>query len=160
MNKKKSITLFELILLGLLFFQSHTPNSEINKSDVLTHVNMARKKGCKCGNTYFPSAKPLKWNDKLEEAAQLHSDYMFNSGHYSHYDSLGNSFVERLESVGYIYCCGGENIANASGGVSSIINLWLQSEGHCRNIMNPKYTEIGLARKGSYWTMVMAKPQN
>lgn len=152
----KIIVLISFLLISL----SSSSTKEINKGHVLIHVNMARKKGCTCGTTPYASAPALKWNAKLEKAAQLHCDYMYNSGHYSHNDSLGNNFADRLDSVGYIHCCGGENIARINGGISDVITMWLQSEGHCRNIMNPQYTEIGLARHGRYWTMVTAKPLN
>ena len=37
----------------------------------------------------------------------------------------------------------------------SVIEGWIKSPGHCKNIMNPAYKEIGAARKGNYWTLVL-----
>ena len=35
------------------------------------------------------------------------------------------------------------------------VKAWIESPGHCRNIMNSNYTEIGVARVGDYWTLVL-----
>jgi len=37
----------------------------------------------------------------------------------------------------------------------SVIEGWIKSSGHCKNIMKPAYKEIGVARKGNYWTLVL-----
>ncbi|MBL7110644.1 MAG: hypothetical protein ISS19_01735 [Bacteroidales bacterium] len=41
----------------------------------------------------------------------------------------------------------------------AVIEAWLDSPGHCKNIMNDKVTELGVATSGAYWTQVFAKPK-
>jgi uncharacterized protein YkwD len=37
-----------------------------------------------------------------------------------------------------------------------VIQMWLDSPGHCENIMNPDVLEMGVGTSGPYWTMVLA----
>ena len=48
----------------------------------------------------------------------------------------------------------GENIAAGQPTPESVVAGWLRSEGHCRNIMNPGFRELGLgfAQGGTYGT--------
>jgi uncharacterized protein YkwD len=48
----------------------------------------------------------------------------------------------------------GENIANGYGTEQAVMTAWLASEGHCKNIMNASFKEIGAGREGNYWTQV------
>jgi uncharacterized protein YkwD len=48
----------------------------------------------------------------------------------------------------------GENISNGYKTEQSVIEGWIKSAGHCRNIMNPNVKEMGVAREGDYWTQV------
>ena len=47
-----------------------------------------------------------------------------------------------------------ENIAAGSNTAESVVNQWMNSEGHRNNIMNPDYTKlgVGMAKGGSYGT--------
>jgi uncharacterized protein YkwD len=66
----------------LIIFLSCVPVGPKPQSDkhfrekFLERVNEARHKGCNCGNTYFPPAPPLVWNDQLETAAMGHAEDM------------------------------------------------------------------------------------
>ncbi|MDQ3277043.1 MAG: CAP domain-containing protein, partial [Bacteroidota bacterium] len=76
-----------LFFLPLFFtFFQHTSFNElntdgpgpgpVNKQLLLQMVNDVRKKGCKCGDTYYPAAPILAWNSQLEKAALVHSNDM------------------------------------------------------------------------------------
>jgi len=41
----------------------------------------------------------------------------------------------------------------------SVIKAWMQSRGHCTNIMNKNLTEVGVGREANYWTMALARPR-
>ena len=130
--------------------------SAINKTVLLQLVNAARKKGCNCGDTYYPPAPPVAWNEKLEKAAQNHSNDMQENHYFSHTNLQGQSAGMRLKNVGYQYWGYGENIANGYGSEEAVIRGWLTSPGHCSNIMSKAYDEMGVGKAGSYWTQVMA----
>ena len=124
----------------------------VNKTVLLQLVNDARKKGCNCGNTYYPSVAPLAWNEKLEKAAQDHSADMFKKKFFSHTGSDGSGSGERISRAGYAWKFYGENIANGYQTEKEVIAGWLSSPDHCRNIMNKDFTEMGIGKSGSYWT--------
>lgn len=129
----------------------------VNKTELLTLVNQARSNSRSCGNTSYSSAPALQWNSLLEQAAQIHSNDMNQNNFFSHTGSNGSDVGDRLSQVGYNVSYHGENIANGYPTEQSVIDGWLESAGHCRNIMNPNYTQMGVATAGSYWTQVFAQ---
>lgn len=76
----------------------------------------------------------------------------------SHVGSDGSSFKDRIEREQYTWSAAGENIAAGYHTVSSVMNGWLASPGHCKNIMSPNFTEFGAAESNYYWTQVFARP--
>ena len=59
-----------------------------------------------------------------------------------------------MERQGYNWRTYGENIAKGYANEKDVIEGWINSEGHCRNIMNPNFQEIGIGKEGEYWTQV------
>lgn len=128
------------------------PTSVVNKTLLVQLVNDARKKGCQCGDTWYPAAPPVAWNDLLEKAALGHSTDMKQNNFFSHTSSNGNKAGTRIDAVGYNWQAYGENIGVGYEAEADVINGWLKSPGHCKNIMNKSYTEMGVAKVGKYWT--------
>ena len=132
----------------------------IDKQKLLELVNEARSDGCNCGEDYYEPVDSVKWNNKLEEAAQKHSKDMKKRGKLAHTGSNGSSAGERIDETGYNWNTYGENIANGYSTEEAVIQGWLDSPGHCSNIMKAGVTEMGTARSGEYWTQVLAAPQD
>jgi uncharacterized protein YkwD len=126
--------------------------STVNKTVLLQLVNDARKKGCNCGNTYYAPSPALIWNEQLEKAAYDHSKDMFQNKYFSHTGSDGTSSGERISNVGYTWKWYGENIAEGYPTEKDVVDGWLHSPGHCANMMNKNYKEMGVAKVGDYWT--------
>lgn len=133
--------------------------------EFLAALNQARSVARMCGNTAFPPAPPVTWSGELAMAAYLHSEDMALNGFFSHTGSDGSSPGQRITRQGYTWRAYGENIAVGYPSVSSVIQGWLESEGHCRNIMNPAFTEIGAGYAiggfgtnpaARYWTFDLA----
>lgn len=135
-----------------------TPPTKIDKELLIQLVNDARTSGHQCGTTYYPPVAPVQWNKELEAAAQSHSDYMNKTGTFSHTGRGGTSAGERIREQGYEWSAYGENIAAGHPNEEAVIHGWLESQGHCKNIMNGKLTEMGVAISGAYWTQVFAAP--
>jgi uncharacterized protein YkwD len=129
----------------------------VNKSTLLKLVNDARKKGCKCGDTYYYPAPALTWNEQLEKAAMAHSTDMFAKKYFSHTSPNGARAGERIEKAGYHWLAYGENIGMGYKNEKEVVEGWLKSPGHCRNIMNRDYKEMGVAKVGNYWTQTFGK---
>ncbi|GJM34463.1 MAG: hypothetical protein DHS20C18_34640 [Saprospiraceae bacterium] len=125
----------------------------------LDAVNAYRESGCTCGVRFMPPAAPLQWDDLLSNAAQRHANDMGNNGFFSHTGSDGSSSSTRVTDAGYNWQSVGENIAFGYSGIEAAVDAWINSEGHCRNIMNASFTEMGAARKGTYWVQDLGKPR-
>jgi len=137
---------------------SSAESSTINKTVLLQLVNDARKKGCNCGNTYYAPVTALTWNDVLEKAAYNHSSDMSRKKFLSHTGSNGSGSGERITSAGYNWKFYGENIAKGHKTEKEVVKGWLSSPGHCANIMNKNYREMGVAKVGDYWTQDFGSP--
>lgn len=131
-------------------------NNDRLKAEFLTRINKIRAKGCDCGLNYFPPAPPLRWNDDLEYAARGHALDMSERHYFSHTSINGRSMSDRAEEAGYgaggykTYAVG-ENIAQGQMSIAEVMSGWLHSEGHCRNLMNPAFREVGVAEIDHYW---------
>ena len=139
-------------------------------------INKARATGRRCGEYgYMPAVDPVTWNDKLYRAALEHSKDMAKSNTFSHTGSgtatdvtaqanhpgQGSTVKERIAHSGYKWHSYGENIAAGTDKdqPDEAIDGWLKSPGHCQNIMDGSFKEVGMAvfyNKNShykyYWT--------
>lgn len=58
-----------------------------------------------------------------------------------------------LDGAGVFYQTAGENIAVGYKTPEQVVAGWMNSEGHRKNILNPKFTAIGVGYlEGGYWT--------
>ena len=134
---------------------------------ILAAVNAARAQPRHCGERAFKAAPPLTWNALLGEAALGHSRDMAERVYFDHHESDGSDAAERIVRLGYRWSRVGENIASGLGTPQAAVAGWIDSTGHCANLMNPHYTEMGAAyalnRASSnatlYWTQVFATPR-
>lgn len=131
------------------------------QAEVLLRVNALRAVGAVCGTAIYPAAPALNWDHWLQQAASSHSSEMAQNNNFSH-DSLdGKTFAQRLTDAGYSYRAAGENIAAGDVTVDQVVNRWLNSPGHCVNMLNPAYRDVGVAcasssaNDGNYWTIYL-----
>lgn len=97
-------------------------------------------------------------NGQLATAARRHSQDQAANNTMSHTGSDGSSFVERARRAGYQNPVG-ENVAMGYRTPDAVMNGWMDSDGHRRNILNCQARAIGVgvatASDGSlYWTQV------
>ena len=133
---------------------------------ILDLANVARAKARTCGTKRYPAAKPLAWNAALADAARAHSADMANNNYFAHAAKDGARAGERARQAGYRWQRIGENIAAGQDSARSAVDGWLASPGHCANIMNPQFTEMGAAHAINnrselliYWTQVFGTPR-
>ena len=132
---------------------------------LLAEVNAARARPRLCGRQRFAAARPLTWNAALGAAAQGHSKAMAYGNYFAHRDPDGDMPADRARAAGYRGRQIGENIAAGQGSPSKAMAGWLASPGHCANLMNPMFTQVGAAYaadsrsdEGVYWTMLFGAP--
>lgn len=132
----------------------------------LAAVNQRRAAGATCGSRgAFAAAAPLRWSTQLAEASAAHSADMATLNYFSHTSADGRSMTDRVNATGYAWASLGENIAAGYTGIDSVVDGWMGSDGHCANIMNPDFDEMGLAcvvgaagsRYSHYWTQNLAR---
>jgi uncharacterized protein YkwD len=100
--------------------------------DVLTCVNIARAEN---------GLGPLAANATLNAAAQACADRMAASGQMTHSKQHPGGFM-----------AWGENIAYGHQSGNAVFNGWMNSEGHRANILNPRYTQMGIGyASGNWW---------
>ncbi len=113
---------------------------------IVARVNAERARGAQCGtHGSFAPAAALVWSDKLETAALGHSADMMQNNFFSHTSADGRTLVQRVNATGYQWSRLGENIAASFDGVDAVVSAWMASDGHCANIMNPAYRDMGVA---------------
>jgi uncharacterized protein YkwD len=136
------------------------------EADALRIVNQFRAAGASCGarGTFAP-AGALTLNTRLTSAAYGHARDMADKDYFSHDSQDGRSMVDRVNATGYSWSTIGENIAAGYYSVQSVVDGWMSSDGHCANLMNPRFTEFGLAcaRNSAstyriYWGQNLGRP--
>lgn len=126
---------------------------------LLEQINAARAQSRQCGAQSLAAAPPLTWNDTLATAAETHTRAMANQNYFGHRDRDGRTPSDRAELAGYVGLQIGENIAAGQDTARKVLDGWLASPGHCANLMNPQFRELGAAYAvdpksdaGIYWT--------
>lgn len=133
---------------------------------ILAAVNTARSRGATCGSRAFPPAPPLTWNDALASASRAHSLDMAEQRNMDHQGKDGRLAAARARAAGYQWRRVGENIAVGQNSAEEVVAGWLASPGHCVNIMEPDFVEMGAAyaiddpvgKPRVYWTQVFGRP--
>ncbi|HEX5686371.1 MAG TPA: CAP domain-containing protein [Ideonella sp.] len=137
--------------------------TKVFRQEFLKLTNSYRATGRYCGSTWYGATTPVAWSRELKRAANRHSRDMATNDFFSHTGSDGSSVGDRVSDTGYRWSAVGENIAAGYDSVASVMKGWIDSPGHCANIMSPRYRDLGVAcaesansQYGSYWTMVLA----
>jgi uncharacterized protein YkwD len=145
------------------------PARGMNEVSLATHmlvlVNEARSRGRNCGAKYFPPARPVVWNEVLARAARAHSEDMARNNYFSHDSRDGASPSDRVVRAGYDFRGTAENIAAGQMTPEAVMAGWISSPGHCANLMDAEFTDMGVAlasnrrsQRGAYWTQVFGAP--
>ena len=129
-------------------------------------VNEVRARGARCGDRAFAPAPPVRLSQTLGGVAFGHADDMAKHNYFEHEDLMGRSPADRVRAVGYQERLVGENIAYGPKSAEEVVQGWLDSPGHCENIMDPRFAEMGIAyaagqasRRGLFWVQLLVAPK-
>lgn len=132
--------------------QPNTSNNQFvaYQKEVLDLVNKERAK---------VGASPLKLNAELSKVATEKSQDMINKNYFDHISPIYGSPFDMMKRFGISYKSAAENIAMGQKNPSEVMNSWMNSNGHRKNILSSSYTEIGVgiakASNGQlYWTQM------
>ena len=149
--------------------QAVLPNSEearalAHRAEIL--VNEARDRGHRCGSRSWPRANPVRLSATLSEIALQHALDMARHHYFDHQDLRGRSPADRVKAAGYREQRIAENIAYGILSTEDAIAGWLNSPGHCENLMDPRFKEMGIAfalgsgdHRELYWVQLFADPK-
>jgi uncharacterized protein YkwD len=125
---------------GEFFIRATAPLRDLGRvrAAMLAEVNARRRKA---------GAPALRLSPALDKAAQGHAEDMLAHGYFAHQSPSGNSpstsVRERAHEAGFDWRAIGENIAEGQFSVAQVMEGWMNSPEHRRNILDPAYTELG-----------------
>jgi uncharacterized YkwD family protein len=98
----------------------------------------------------------LQPDTALSNVAQAKSNDMQAKNYFSHTSPTYGSPFDMMRDFGVSYRSAGENIAMGQQSAEEVVNAWMNSEGHRKNILSPNYTHIGVGHtgQGNYWTQM------
>ncbi|KIT15425.1 CAP domain-containing protein [Jannaschia aquimarina] len=114
-------------------------------------------------NSQRRSLGALRSDARLSRAAKRHSEHMARQGRIGHRGPGGSTLMQRVKRAGYEPCLAAENVAAGQQSARDVVQAWMTSPGHRRNIMIRQAEDVGIgvasdASGRLYWTMVLARP--
>ena len=98
----------------------------------------------------------LQMDTQLSQVAQTKSQDMQKNGYFSHTSPTYGSPFDMMRDFGVSYRTAGENIAQGQRTPQEVVNAWMNSAGHRKNILNGNFTHIGVGYEasGNHWTQM------
>ncbi len=151
------------VVLAAPFKAPQVADARALASRALELVNAARARPRVCGTRKFAATNALVLDATLGRVAEAHARDMTRQRRMSHTGSDGSSAAERVTRAGYAWRVVAENVASGQSSAEEVVQTWLESPGHCANLMNPEVREMGMAFSfdassdaGTYWVQVLA----
>ncbi|HEX7017900.1 MAG TPA: CAP domain-containing protein [Patescibacteria group bacterium] len=110
--------------------------SSISQSQVIEQTNAQR------AQHGLPALTP---NEKLSQAAMAKAQDMMADQYWAHTAPDGTQPWAFIRQAGYSYKVAGENLARDFANGQDMMAAWMASPTHRANILNTRYTEIGIA---------------
>jgi len=148
---RKTAVVAIAVISVLIFFAGVFQNLIILKTDLLSAVIPRTLVDLANGSRFGSNLGALTISPTLEQAAQLKANDMALKSYFAHVSPDGVEPWHWFREAGYKYVYAGENLAVNFSDSVDVNNAWLNSPTHRANIMNDKFTEIGIATsKGFY----------
>ncbi|MCT8136754.1 hypothetical protein H1D32_02680 [Anaerobacillus sp. CMMVII] len=96
---------------------------------------------------------------QLSGVAKVKSDDMQQNNYFSHTSPTHGSPFDMIRDHGVSYNSAGENIAKGQQTPEQVVQSWMNSEGHRKNILSADFTHIGVGynEQGHYWTQMFIR---
>jgi len=138
-----------LVLVLVVLFTTFASALADKSSDVLDLVNEQRKAA---------GLKSLSLNEDLNRVAQLRANEIVEN--WSHTRPNGEAWKTAFAEEGVSASYRGENLAKGQYSADAVVEAWMDSEGHRDNILNKKFSKMGVASVVidgvTYWVQVFA----
>ncbi|GAA0135453.1 hypothetical protein YSY43_22930 [Paenibacillus sp. YSY-4.3] len=113
-----------------------------NAAKVVALVNVERKNA---------GLKPLVVHTNLTKMAKDKAVDMYKNKYFSHTSPKYGSPFDMMDAYNITYLYAGENIAKGQKTPADVVAAWMDSPGHKANILNSKYTLIGVGYYNGHW---------
>ena len=138
-----------LVLVLVVLFTTFAGALADKSSDVLDLINQEREAA---------GLKTVKMNDDLNRVAQLRAAEIAEK--WSHTRPNGEAWKTAFSDAGVSASYRGENLAKGQYSAEKVVDDWMESDGHRANILNKKFTKMGVASVEidgvTYWVQVFA----
>jgi uncharacterized protein YkwD len=115
------------------------------EDEVLDRTNAARTRGGCCGDEGCLAAAPvLVLDPALRHSARAHAWDMDQRRYFDHDTPGGLTPFDRMREAGFRGCALGENIAAGQETPERVVNAWLESPGHCSNMLSEAFQKLGV----------------
>lgn len=140
--KFKKIVISAGLLAGIFVANSGIASaSDITPENVGYLINSER---------IYYGLEPLKINLNLDSAATLKTNDMLKRNYFEHF-AFGLTPWDFMRNANYNYLYAGENLAMDFQSSEGMVNAWMKSDLHRKNILNEDYDEMGIGIvKGAY----------
>ena len=126
-----------------LFINNPYNNVVLDSSGIFKETNIQRN---------INNLQPLYRNDILDKAALAKANDMFAKQYFEHNSPTGVTPSDLVKNYGYNYIITGENLILGNfASEKDVLQAWMNSPGHKANIINNRYTEIGVAIVKGVW---------
>ena len=98
--------------------------------------------------------KPLTLRADISKIAEAKSQDMITKGYFSHQSPTYGSPFDMMKSFGINYRTAGENIAKGQRTPGEVMDSWMKSPGHRKNILSAEYDAIGVGEVDKTWTQM------
>lgn len=133
--------------------QNDTP--QVNSSKAAEILNLVNKERSAAG------LAGLKTDAQLDRLAQMKAEDMAKNNYFAHNSPTYGSAFDMMKNYGVPYRTAGENLAKGQKTSQAVMNGWMNSPGHRANIMEARYTRLGVGytvdKNGTpYWVQMFA----
>jgi uncharacterized YkwD family protein len=135
-----------------------TPAKQAQQAPATQGISATEQKVIELTNAERRKAglKDLVGDTKLSSVARTKSNDMQKNGYFSHTSPSYGSPFDMMRDFGVTYSTAGENIAQGQRTPDEVVQAWMNSEGHRKNILNGAFTHIGVGHDttGNHWTQM------
>lgn len=146
---KKLFIIPIVCFFSILFLLPQNSFAKADSNEIFDLVNGIRKEN---------NLARLEENELLNQAALERAQDMFKSDYFSHKSPAGKTFLNELEKFNYYFETAGENLAIDFYDNQKLLDAWAKSPAHLKNILNPEFSETGVAKAGNVVVQIFAKP--
>ena len=131
--------------------ETTTASANVNSSTAKELLNLVNKARAENG------LSALTLNSNLSAVAQKKAEDMKNNNYFSHTSPTYGSPFDMIKNAGINYKTAGENIAKGQKTAEAVFNAWMNSSGHRANILNSRFTQMGIGvtdGSNKYWSQM------